>query len=145
MESAKKEIILAIISGLIIGGITTLFYTGALQKAYLLINKNQTKTNITTTQEALVTSPPKPENVFLELSTPNETRANTKNFLIKGKTNPFSSLLVSSENEEQISQADVNGNFSREVVLNYGINNINVVLLGTKEDLTSKIIIYYFE
>ena len=129
----KKEVFLAIAIGFALGLIIT-FGIWTANRSLKQANQNKTTTTIT------VTSPsPAPESQpttsGLVISSPEDESLVTKNSaVVTGKASPNSIVVILAENDEQIMAADANGNFSTDVTLTTGYNNITV----TAYDSTGK-------
>jgi len=134
----RKEIIFAIIIGLLLGVMVTFgIYTAnrALKK------KSQPETTITTTTPTPSPTPLAPE-IALKLTEPEDNRLLTiPEATVSGKTSEEAIVAILAENSEYFAQADEEGLFSEEITLIKGANNIKIVatdMLGNQaeEELT---------
>ena len=146
MESFKKEILLALIFGTIVGLGAVLWFTGSyrnIPNSILKLIKPTSTSNPTT----LIISPSPQTNAanFLNINSPNnEDVLATSSAKITGQSKSNSDILVVSENEENVVATDKDGNFSTQVTLNLGINIIRLQPIDKKEDLSKDLTIFYF-
>lgn len=118
----KKEVILAIVIGLVMG----LFITYGI---YLSQRSKEQAQTITTTEELEVEEPtPGPEiNGKLTIFNPeDEIITDSQTTQVTGKTNPNAFVIVFVNNDPIILQADETGSFSKEVSLDSMANLIKI-------------------
>ncbi len=118
----KKEVILAIVIGLVMG----LFITDGL---YLSQRSREEAQTITTTQELELEAPtPNPEiNGKLTIYNPEDEIIIAEQVAqVTGKTNPNAFVVIFVNNDPIILQADETGNFSKEVNLDTLANLIRI-------------------
>ncbi len=145
----KKEIILAIFLGFIVG----LAITYGIYTANQAINGNSVKKTSasaspdTTTDENPQASPSISE-LTLEITEPyNNLVVKTNSVEIKGNTSPNNFVAVMGEDGESIVAADKEGFFRTEIGLISGINSINIVssTRDNSEQMQKNIEIVYSE
>lgn len=62
----------------------------------------------------------------------------TDKVVIKGSATPNSTIVITSDGDEQITVADKDGTFEKEIGLSAGINNVIVTTLDSKNDQSSQ-------
>lgn len=134
----KKEVILAIAIGFALGLVIT-FGIWTANKSL----KNLPQAGISPTPSPTAASSPAPNNEVtnnqLTISSPDdETLLNTDTVVVSGQTTANSTLLVISEQDEQVTAADTSGNFSLVVDLVAGYNVITVYAYDTAGNESSK-------
>jgi len=143
METAKKEIIIAVIIGLFVGGLTTLYTTGTLKRITKLQIFNRNKgSDLTSPIPQAVNNTTKNEMSFLEITPLNDIFPTTS-AEISGKTNVNSQVLISSENDDAVVISDNSGSFKQEVTLVPGNNIIRITIL-TDSNVSKEINTNYF-
>lgn len=136
MESAKKEIIIAIIIGLIIGGFATIIFTGSLSNILQILkktdNKQETYKNLPTpklTESLLKVMQPKE---FLEIKNTNGDFSTTSEYIISGLTLPNKTIIISGDIKDYVTNSDKNGKFNIKTILIPGENNFYIYLSESK-------------
>ena len=130
----KKEVFLAIAIGFALGLIIT-FGIWTANRSLKQANQNKTTTTITVTSPSPAPESQTTTSTGLVISSPEDESLVTKNSaVVTGKASPNSIVVILAENDEQIMAADANGNFSTDVTLTTGYNNITV----TAYDSTGK-------
>lgn len=144
MESAKKEILAAIIIGLLVGAIATIYSTGIWKNILFLFKPRQRE--VAKIATPMPQSPTKTENLtyFMDFNTPADEKVSSSKFEISGKTIPITKILISSEKEDIIIESSREGLFKKSIDLYPGTNTINVLLFTTDEKLSKELKIYYF-
>lgn len=119
----KKETIFlsltALVIGLLVAGGIFFAYkymTKPADKKGTIITLDPTPTPISSNSEELMLSEPEDESVVEK-----------KSISISGKTVPGSTVIVSSENDEQVATPADNGNFSLTTTISEGANIIEVI------------------
>lgn len=121
----KKETVFLSITALLIG----LLVAGGAFYAYQLLNKqannkpatitlNATPTPVSSNSEELMVDEPDDEIVVAN-----------KSVAISGKTLPGSTIIVTSENDEQVATPADNGNFSLNTTIADGVNIIEIIAI----------------
>ena len=129
----KKEKIvlsfLAVLFGLLVAGVA--FY---LYQSTKTISSSQTKT-ISITPPEVLKEPQKSSSIFLTVDTPkDEDVSDTKTVSISGKTIPEATIVINTSTNDDVITPAKNGNFSTTVVLENGVNYIEIpVLLQTEK------------
>lgn len=114
----RKEVIFAIILGLILGGV--IIY--GINLANNSVNHVDNNTDTITSPTATVTPSP-----TLKITSPQNHQVLFENTTtLVGKTKPLAYVSLISEENEVIIQADEDGNFSQEIDLVGGDNQINI-------------------
>ncbi|OGH12361.1 MAG: hypothetical protein A2857_01345 [Candidatus Levybacteria bacterium RIFCSPHIGHO2_01_FULL_36_15] len=129
-----KEKILIIFIALALGlALATLgFYIFQSTKKGVLENSKKTD-NINKTAE----NKDKTNGIILSIDSPtNESLVNERTIEVKGKTNPLNTIIVSSNLEDAMGSADSNGNFSINIGIDAGLNNIIVRSFSSTGDET---------
>ena len=129
----RKEVVFAIIIGLILGGII-LF-------GFQIANQSAKEAASPATQSGQVTSAtPTPTIAMsnLTLTEPeNHAVVNTSTIKISGKTKPNSSIAIESETDDALLTADSTGSFSADFKLGGGENLIRITALLPDEKTES--------
>ena len=116
----KKEVIIAILIGLVMG----LFITYGYYHSKKTIEPNQTSTIATADDLNSVVAP---ENGKLSILSPeDETVQEAKSVKVAGNTTPNAYVVIFVNDLPSITQADETGNFSKEVALNSLTNIITI-------------------
>lgn len=140
METAKKEIILAIVTGLAVGVIATFILSGA-YKSLNIFKKRETSTVVSLIPS---TAPNFSENEFLDININNNNVFSKTEAPINGKCKPNCLVLISTENEDKIINGGKEGLFSTTINLENGTNQILFTLLNSKEEITKEYNLFYF-
>lgn len=137
----KKEGLIAIFLGIIIGVVFAFFLVNQIKKSHLDQNKTLIKNQPTITPlvKNLETS-------FLEITTPEDHRVFTQPSInIKGKANKNYLIIISSPIKEVVIN-NKNGDFQTDFPLALGENNIQIVLYSkekSKSILSKTLTVYY--
>jgi len=138
----KKEVVIAIIIGCLLGLVITFGIRSANQA--LLTAGNQTTPTPTpdnTTPVANNTTPAPAVKSLLTITSPdNNYLSNSEKIIITGKTDPNMNVLLVYEEGEKIIVSDNNGDFSGDITLIGGQNQINVSVFDNIGNQTNKII-----
>lgn len=144
-----KELILAIALGSLLGfGVTG---------TYLAVKKNKPSTSanisIPTPTAAVSGAPqvatPTPstdnsDNKIIVISPENETIVSNSQLTVKGTTNPNSTVVVSTPIDSYYSSSDEKGNFSLNVEIESGANQIQIDSIDTDDNqITSQFLVTY--
>ena len=138
-----KDIILAIIIGIFVGGLTA-FSVFFLPK-FLSKTPSQTENVETVMEEEPAPSPI--SSSFLTLENPqNEAIFSEDEITVSGKTTPNALVVIISPTDEETIEADDKGNFEAKILLEEGDNEISITAY-TKDDeeQTESITVYYSE
>ena len=136
----RKEVILAIIIGIILGGVVL----------YGLKIANQSASQFSQKPEASVTPPtvvtPIPTPIdSLTIETPIDHFVSFEtNITLKGHTQPMTNIAFTSESNDDIVQSDAQGNFSIPVTLIGGENVLTVTALFSDNTSTSQSIVVIY-
>lgn len=128
----KKEVTVAIIIGLLIGGVVV---GGVLRarKAMTTISAPATSAPSPTPGESVVT----PTGLFLTVDTPDNQVVDQAALIVSGKTLPATYIVINGEAGDAIIVPDSLGSFSQEIKLVKGANTIKVTVYqedGTKKE-----------
>lgn len=138
----KKELVIAILIGLLIGfGLAAGFWsktkTSSIKLGFLQKNNQQKNDNITT-----VTPKPtieKDKEVQLKIINPeNEIVHEEEDLTVQGKTNPNATVVVIWEEGEDILVANDDGSFETKITLIGGENKVKVTAYNDNGDKTSQ-------
>jgi hypothetical protein len=136
----KKEILIAIIIGFILGLIIT-FGIWTANKS-LQENNNTSLTQENENQPIVSeTSPNNEEKVSLTITSPeNNSLLDQEDIEITGQTSPLANLVILFEDGEEIIQADQQGEFKTEITLNGGANEITITAFDQDGNEASKVL-----
>lgn len=140
----RKEVSIAIIIGVILGGIILYginFANNGLS--------NIPKTNPTPTTASLPTSAPTnskdKSNSSLNITSHVDNQVLfDKELVLVGKAKPNSNVSIIWEDNEEIIKADTTGSFSQKITLIPGENNIQVDAVNSDKTLDSKVIKLFY-
>ena len=133
----KKEILIAIIIGFVLGLVITFgiwtanksLKEGVTQNQQEEVAKNETNTTPTQTEEKLPLTIISPENNAL---------LNQEKLEIVGKTSPEAVVAISYEEGEKIIEADEKGDFKGEITLIGGGNEVIISVFDSQGNEVSK-------
>ncbi len=136
----RKEIILAIIVGVIVGlAITFGIYTVRQQ-----VFRNQTPTTIEESRTSTNTTPTPSPNSTLSLQQPEQDLLTDESSVqVVGRALPNSYIVILAETDEYITTADQDGDFSQEVALEFGGNKLTIEAItstGEKETVIRNVV-----
>src|SRR3989344_3113061 len=98
-----------------------------------LMNPASKATKSTTLSDGPVTSTP--ASLTLEVGSPDdELLVFNSNLIINGKTLPKLNILISSETEDLVVMSKSDGNFTADLTLATGVNEISIVVFDDKGD-----------
>jgi hypothetical protein len=118
----RKEVLFAIIIGFVLAGVILLGFKTARQA---LQNSAAQKQSTLPAEEAPQPTPPPA--IFLTIISPeNDSISNQEKIEITGTTKPLAVISVIYEEGEEIVEADEEGNFSLEITLVGGSNEIKI-------------------
>lgn len=137
----RKEVILAIIIGVILGGVVLYGLKIANQSA---VQSNTTNPENIITPTVAITAAPTPSESITIISPTDHSVFFTDTATISGKTTPLTNVAVTSESSDILTQSDNQGNYSAIVDLIGGENNINVVAAFPDGSTTSKTIMLIY-
>lgn len=145
IRGVRKEVIIAIVGGFILGLLIT-FGIWTTNKALKPQTTEPLITTITETPSApsLSTSPSPAPLSLTVISPENNALFSQEKITVSGKTNPEAMVAILYSGGEKIVQADADGNFSEEVSLNAGGNEITVTAFdGSGNEATVMINVSY--
>lgn len=128
---AHKEITIAVIIGLVFG----LVVVGGVLRAKKAIDASRTANPQETSRP---TSSPTPQDLVLELTTPDNQVLEEGVLTISGKTNPEGFVVILGEKGEFIVTPGQTGAFSQEITLVKGANTIKITVYLENGASTSK-------
>ncbi|OGD83556.1 hypothetical protein A2572_00415 [Candidatus Collierbacteria bacterium RIFOXYD1_FULL_40_9] len=138
----RKEVSIAIIIGVILGGI--ILYGIKIANDSTKNLKVESPTPTSTLTPVPITNTDK-KNPAITLSSHISGQVLfEKEITLVGKTTPNSSLAIIWEDDEVITKTDVSGNFSQKITLISGENNIQVDLVNQDNSLTSETFKLYY-
>jgi len=133
----KKEILIAIIIGFVLGLVIT-FGIWTANKS-LKEGTNTQLSQITENKTNITPSPQVEEKLPLTLISPeNNALVNQEKLEIVGKTSPKAVVAIVYEEGEKIIEADEKGDFTMEITLVGGSNKINVSAFDSQGNEASK-------
>jgi len=142
----KKEVLIAIVIGFSLG----LLITYGIWTANRAI-KNNPATKTQTEQTTQVSPTPQEETatankLLLTIDNPADNTLVDKNkIVVSGTTAPKATVVLLSEGNEKIMEADSNGKFSAEITLSTGSNDLDIYAYdkSTDNEATQKLTIVY--
>ena len=137
----KKEILIAILIGFILG----LIITFGIWTANKSLKDNQDEQSPKKTGEVSVLTPEETEElkkqISLEITEPiNNSISEEEEITIKGTTSPFAVVTVIYQESEKIIEADEQGSFETEISLVGGTNEIKISAFNQADNTMSKIL-----
>lgn len=140
----KKDVIIAVIIGFILGGSLALTATNLpnlLKKA----KPSLVSDSATTSPSPSVSI--KESEIKLEVEKPeNESISEEKTITVSGKTKPGNIVFVETDTKGEGGEADKDGNFMEKITLNEGSNTIYIASYDEKgESATKTITVFYTE
>lgn len=143
MEAPKKEIIIAVILGLITGVLFS--FTIWMIKKQPLRKNATTKTTVKKTPTPTLKEDKKP--IFLTINSPStESKITTEGkFVLKGETLKNTRVIISTEKEDFLITSDENGKFSQEIKLEKPINQIYLTAIDNENNTKTHLITLYYE
>lgn len=140
----KKEVFLAVAIGFGLGLVITfgIWTANKSLKDAQLSQPSPTPAETTPIPTSSVSpSPSSPVTVTLTVTTPEDESLVTKDSLtVSGKTAAGATVTIISETSEQITTADQSGNFSADVELEGGYNNITITAFDSSGNTNSQTI-----
>lgn len=121
----KKETVFLSIGALLVG----LLVAGGAFYAYQLLNKPADNKPATITLNASPTPVSSNSDELMVDEPQDETVVTNKSVKISGKTLPGSTVIVTSENDEQVATPADNGNFSLTTTIGDDVNIIEVIAI----------------
>jgi hypothetical protein len=136
----KKEILIAIVIGFILGLVIT-FGIWTANKS-LQENNNTPKAQENENQPIVSqNSQTTEEKISLTITSPqNNLLLDQEKVEIIGKTSPSANVVILFEDGEEIIQADGQGDFKEEIILNGGVNEITVTAIDQSGNEISKVL-----
>lgn len=130
----RKEVILAVIIGIILGGV--ILYGINLANTSSKLNQGNTETEKGSSK---VTPSPskKPDSLISILFPPNNSVVTEAKLTLKGTTKPNSNVAIISESDDILTMSDKSGNFSGDINLISGENIITITIVGDKQATSS--------
>ncbi len=138
----KKDVIAAVVSGFILGGLVAVAAVNL--PSIFKISTNNTAEQ--TTQETI----PKPSSIeaeikeYLEITEPkDESIVTEKELKITGRSKTGDAILVESENDISSAKVEDDGTFTTNLTLTEGGNQITVYSVNESSEETKTIIVHY--
>ena len=124
----KKELIIAIFIGILLGfGLSAFFWARNNKEIPLLSSRNPKPTETENLPSPVPTKPVKEESVTLTINQPeNEIVTSVESLEIEGTTLPNATVIIIWEEGEDILVADKSGQFESVIELIGGENTINI-------------------
>jgi len=143
MEAPKREIITAVIFGLIAGAVFS-FTVWMIKNKTISPPTQKQKTNKKTPEPTPI---PKKKPSFITIASPstNPYITTEKKFDLKGEALPESTVIISTEDEDFIITADKKGNFSKKVTVEKSINQFFLTAIDSENNYKSQSITVYYE
>jgi hypothetical protein len=136
----KKEILIAIVIGFILGLIITFGIWTANKSLQENNNKSQTQEN---ENQPIVNENPQngEEKMSLDIVSPQDNSLlDQEEIEITGKTSPLANIVILSEEGEEIIQADEQGEFKETITLSGGANEITITAIDQNGNEASKVL-----
>jgi hypothetical protein len=131
----KKEILIAIVIGFALG----LVITFGIWTANQALKQQAQLAKPTPTQEVEPTPPPEVEKLSLIITTPEDDSISSEEKIeVSGETASFSTVVILYPEGEVVIQADQQGNFSSEITLVGGANEIKIAAWDQNGNEVSK-------
>lgn len=135
----KKEILIAIVIGFILGLVIT-FGIWTANKS-LQENNSVQKTQENENQPITNENTPVEEKISLSIISPQDNSLlDQEKTEIAGKTTPLANIVILFEDGEEIIQADEQGEFKKEITLSGGANEITITAFDQDGNEASKIL-----
>lgn len=138
----EKDVILAIIIGIILGNLAA-FFLLVLPKYFPKPPSSSQKEEMIT--EKKTTPPPQPLEALTVTAPKDETISAEEKITISGKTNPQTLITIVSAVDEVVTEADDQGSFEAEILLEEGANEISVTSYHDSAEETELLTVYYTE
>jgi len=133
----KKEILIAIFIGFILG----LIITFGIWTANKSLKDNQEEASQTEDVSVLQLEEESKESLSLEITEPiNNSISNEEEITIKGTTSPSAIVTIIYQEGEKILEADKEGNFEAEISLVGGTNEIEISTYDEEDNKVIKIL-----
>jgi len=134
----RKEVILAVIIGVILGGVI-LYGINLANTSSSKINQGNTETE-KGTSKVTPSSSKKPDNLISILFPPNNSVVTEAQLTLKGTTKPNVNIAIISESDDILTTSDKSGNFSEAINLISGENIITITIVDDKQATSSSTI-----
>ena len=140
----KKEVILAILIGFAVG-LTITFGIWTANKSLRQAATTKPTPNSSPLAEGPSPAPAPSSQLSLTLDSPSDELLTNNNVLtISGKTSPSATIVIFTETEEKITTSSATGNFSAEVELEGGYNQLRIVVFDNSGNSTEqKLLVTY--
>ena len=130
----RKEVILAVIIGVLLGGVILYGINLANNSAKPASNEEKTEetnTNPTSTN-------PSNSSKLISITTPQDNAVVTDATIsLKGTTKPNQNIAIVSESDDILTTSDSNGNFSSSINLINGENTISITVVDDRQSTSS--------
>jgi len=131
----KKEVIIAIVIGFALG----LVITFGIWTANQALKQQPQLEKPTPTEKTATTPTPAPEELSLAIISPKDNSISSgEKIEVSGKTAPEATVIILYQEGEKIIQADEEGNFSSEITLVGGANEIKITAYDQNGNEVSK-------
>ena len=144
MDKVKIEVIVAIILGLLAGTLITMGITGRFKNLNFFTKKTTSSISLTPSIATQKNNKRSVQNAFLEIENPQENFTATFSFELKGKTNPKTEIIISTEQEDKYLKTDTSGKIKETLTLWPGKNLISILTLNLDKNITKEIEMFYF-
>lgn len=137
----KKDVIIAIIIGFVLGGLSAIFVTNL--PNLIKAGKDSTKREVSISPTPIFKMGS--ESGFLTIQNPTDrTLSETKNIELNGKTKPGAIVLLENDLDSKVIEVSSDGSFTNKLTLSEGANLINITSynengVGDSKNLT----VYY--
>lgn len=136
MKERAIIVFIAVLAGLILTTLGFLLYESTKRKMPESVNKEKIITN---------TPSKKPAPFFVTIQGPqNESLSDKRSIVVKGKTNPENTLIISTNQEDVAATPAPSGSFSVTISIDTGANNIIVRAINPKGEETMDSVLVTF-
>ena len=131
----RKEILIAIIAGILFG----LVVAFGIWRTNNALNGAQTERKLSTPQTQEKKQLPENGELLITIASPEENDIVWENPInISGITKPETLLIISAEDEDYILRSDKSGEFSQEIKLKAGVNQILISAQDSLQNVSGK-------
>lgn len=134
--SLKREMILAIVLGALLGAFVALIIAQVPQK---LLTQAPAEKELIISPTA---TPPLPPSLEILLPS-DQALVNQNTITVSGTASPQATVILTTPFDEQVTTASADGTFSSEISLEEGANEIIVVSIANEDEMEKSIVVNY--